>query len=173
VRIYVVRHAEREVPKDIVDAEDGDPDAELTPEGREVASGLGAWMAENEEIPATIYASPAVRTQETAELICKAIEEAGFVAPQIKTDVGIGPHQSIRSLVYKLGAEETNSVAIVSHRETIHNGLQALLVDNEDSAALDPQAMGEMRLLKVKRKSGRWKEKSRVRPSDFGFPDNY
>lgn len=173
MKLYVIRHAVRETPDDFVEAEDGDPEAELTSEGEEIAQSVGEWMAENGEIPSVLVVSPTVRAQQTAEIIARAIEDSGFVAPAIKTDVGIGPGQSIRALVRKLGEDGAKAAGVVSHRAPIVNGLKALDVDNEAPRKVDNPAMGELRILKVKRKSGAWEEKARVRPSDLGHADSY
>lgn len=170
MRLYVIRHSVRETPDDFEEAEEGDPEAELTEEGEEIARSIGQWMAENDEIPTVIIASPAVRGQQTAELIAKEIEDAGFVPPDIKTDVGIGPHMSIRGAVLdQLKDDDAGRVAIVSHSQSIRNGLMQL----GDGEKPDPIAMGELRVMKVKRKSGKWQEKQRILPSDLGHGDHY
>lgn len=174
MKLYLIRHSIRETPDDFSEAEEGDPEAELTEDGENLAKAVGEWMAENDEIPSTIIASPTVRASQTADHIASAIKDAGFVAPDIKTDVSVGPFQSIRGVVQKLADDDSQKgVAIVSHRGTIVNGLKALDVDNEDRRKIDDPAMGELRIMKVKRGSKRWEEKSRVRPSDLGFSDTY
>ena len=174
MKLYLLRHSVREVPEDFSEAEEGDPEADLTPEGEEIASAMGQWMADNEEIPTRLIVSPTVRAHQTAEHIADAIGHAGFVPPEIVQDVSIGPQQSIRGLVQKLAADKSQKgVGIVSHRASIVNGLKALNVDNGDDGKVDSPAMGEMRIVKVKRGSGRWEEKQRVRPSDLGHPDTY
>jgi len=173
VKLYVIRHAPREPSDDFTDAEEGDPEAEITDEGKLIASAIGERMAQDGDVPSVIYASPTVRTQQTAELIAEAIGEAGFAAPEVKVDVSIGPYMSIRGLVLKLAADGSKSAAIVSHQQSIRAGLQALNVDNDEPGKPDPHAAGEVRALKVKRKSGKWSEQSRMRPSDLGFSDVY
>jgi phosphohistidine phosphatase len=171
MRLLLIRHSTRETPDDFEDAEEGDPEAELTDEGREIAKSLGEWMSENDEIPGTIIASPAVRAQQTAEIIAEAIKDAGFAEPSIKTDVGVGPHMSIRGCVMECLADESaDKVAIISHKGSIQAGLQNL---GKDSDKPTPMAMGEARILKIKRKSGKWEEKQRVLPSDLGHDDSY
>ena len=169
MKLYAIRHSVRVTPEDFSEAEEGDPEATLTPEGEEIAQALGMWMADNEEIPSVLYVSPTVRAQQTAQLVADAVEAAGFAPPEIKTDAGIGPGQSIRALVLKLAQDDdAKGVGIVSHRASIVNGLNALDVDNGETRKVDNPAMGEMRVLKIKRKTGKWEEKSRVRPSDLG-----
>jgi phosphohistidine phosphatase SixA len=170
VRFLVIRHSVRETPDDFSDAEEGDPEAELTDDGRDIAEALGKWMGESGEIPTVLMVSPTVRAQQTAEIIRDQIEEAGFAPPQIKTDVSIGPHMSIRGCVLECLADESaERVGIISHRDSIKNGLQQL--GNGDKP--DPMAMGELRSMKIKRKSGKWEEKQRILPSDLGLSDSY
>lgn len=174
MKLYVIRHSVREEPKDFSHAEDGDLEAELTDEGIELAAAMGQWMADNDEIPNVLITSPAVRTLQTAEEIVRSITEAGYIAPDIQTDVTIGPKMSIRGLVQRLAVDKSQKrIAIVSHHESIENGLKALLVDNGDEPHVDMPAAAEMRVLKVDRDSGAWKEKQRVRPSDLGLADHY
>ena len=45
MRIFLIRHATREVPEDFSDAEEGDPEAELTDEGKAIAESLGSAQA--------------------------------------------------------------------------------------------------------------------------------
>ncbi len=173
MKLYVARHAPREPSEDFSDAEEGDPDAKITDEGELIAAAVGEWLAREDEIPTVIYAGPTVRTQQTAELIAKAIKDEGFVPPEVKTDVSIGPYMSIRGLVLKLAEDGEKRVMIVTHQQTIKAGLRALNVDNDDPGKPDPYAAGEVRALDVKRKTGKWTEDKRVRPSDLGFSDVY
>jgi len=169
-----MRHSVRQTPEDFTEAEEGDPEAELTDEGEEIARSMGRWMADSGEIPSTLYVSPTVRTQQTAEHIADEIEQAGYQPPEIKTDVSVGPYQSIRGLVQKLADDKSSKgVGIISHKGPIVNGLKALNIDNGDDSKVDAPAMGELRVLKVRRGSKRWEEKKRVRPSDLGHSDHY
>ena len=171
MKLFIARHAPREPSEDFTDAEEGDPEADITDEGRLIATGMGEHLAEQGEIPSVIYASETVRAQQTAELIAEAIKDAGYDPPEVKVDFSIGPQMSIRGLVLKLGADGAKKAMIVSHQQTIRTGLQALNVDNGEGEKPDPHAAGEVRVYDVKRKSGKWSERSRVRPSDIGFPD--
>jgi phosphohistidine phosphatase SixA len=174
LKVYLIRHSIREVPEDVLEEEDGDPDAKLTDEGEILAEALGVWLGENEEIPSVIYTSPTVRTQQTAEILVKEIGAAGFAKPEIAIDVSIGPNLSIRGLLLKLLDDKSQrGFAIIAHKETILNGLKALSVDSGDDTKVDAPAMCELRILKIKRGSGKWSEKARVRPSDLGLADHY
>lgn len=177
MRVYLVRHSQR--ADDDEPTANGDPDAELTQDGEKQARALGRWMADRDQIPTIVIASPAVRTQETAEAIVDEIEQAGFAAPKILTDVGIGPHMSIRGAVLNAAADKSMTrVCIVSHHESISSGLRELLrrsdgTERRVSPHLDQMAMGELRILKVKRKNGIWDERRRLLPSDLELVDYY
>ena len=171
MRLFLIRHSTREVPEDFSDAEEGDPEAELTDEGKAIAESLGEWMADNDQVPQAMLVSPTVRAQQTAEILCDKIEAAGFARPVMKTDVGIGPNMSIRQAVLGLLKDDSaEDVAIVSHKGTIKNGLMQL-GKNPDKPK--PMAMGEMRSLRIKRRNGNWKEESSVLPSDLGHSESY
>ncbi len=166
MRLYLLRHS---VPED---ADEGDDDPELTKDGRKFAEALGQWMADKEEIPTVLLTSPKQRTMQTAEIVADAIGDAGLIKPEVRVDVSVGPHMSIRGCV--LGAAQDKSmvrVGIVSHHESLEHGLRVL--NREPWVHLDMFAMCELRIVKIKRKSGTWDEHRRVPPSDMGGDDYY
>jgi phosphohistidine phosphatase len=168
VRLYAIRHAQPEEP----DENDPDDDPSLTKEGRKAAETLGEWMADKGEIPTIFYVSPKARTQETAEIVAQAIVDAGFVKPEMETDVSIGPHMSIKGLVERVASDKSAvRVCIVSHHESLEHGMRVL--NREPWIHMDIFAEGEMRVLKIDRKDFTWKEHRRVAPSDLGGYDNY
>src|ERR1700674_3884462 len=65
LRFYCMRHG---APIDNTD----DPDRELTSEGEDTVAAMADWMLRKNEIPAFIFASPSVRTQQTAEILRNA-----------------------------------------------------------------------------------------------------
>jgi len=166
MRTYVIRHGDDGTSGALGDkTEEEDP--ELTDEGRQTIEKLAEWMLENDEVPNEIHASPMTRAQQTAELLA---EKLGL--PGVKTDLSIGPDMSLRSAIMRFaGNDDKKRIAIVSHHHTIRTGLRAL--DPEQKTIADSPAMGEMRILKVDREDGRWKEKARIRPSDLGQLDRY
>lgn len=169
MRFYLVRHAQPEE----FDPDDEDPDPELTDEGKAAAQALGKWMVDKEEVPTVLYASPKVRTQQTAEIIAGAIEDAGLLRPEIETDVSIGPHMSIKGLVEQTLADESKvRVGIVTHHESLEHGLRVL--GRQPWVHLDMFAQCELRIVKMKRKDGGdWEEHRRVEPSNLGGLDHY
>jgi phosphohistidine phosphatase SixA len=161
MRIYVIRHS---VPSD-EDYDEDDP--ELTKEGIAIVQSLGEWMLDKDEVPNALIASPTTRTQQTADILKDVLG-----LPNVVTDVGIGPHMSVRGLVTKIAGDKSRTrVAIVSHHESIEHGLREL--NREPWIHMDELAQGELRILKVKRDTGKWNEHNRMLPSMLGHSDHY
>jgi len=163
MRVYIVRHS---VPED-VDPEDADQDPGLTDDGRAYVEALAQWMSDKDEIPSIIFASPKLRTQETAEILRDV-----FGLATVETKQSIGPSMSIKKLVERVAGDKAMTrVCIVSHHETIEHGLRVL---NRDPAPhLDMFAMGELRIMKIGRSKFHWDEHRRVVPSELGGRDKY
>lgn len=167
MRLYLVRHSQPEP-----DGPDDEDDPELSKAGVKIATALGEWMVDKDEVPTRLIVSPTMRTMQTAEVIVKAIEDGGMLPPEVQQDVGIGPHMSIRGAVLRVAQDKSMvRVGIVSHHESIEHGLRVLNLDG--SIHHDIFAEGEMRIVRVKRGSGKWKEHRRVPPSDLGYEDAY
>jgi phosphohistidine phosphatase SixA len=164
VKLYVVRHA---LPDYGDDPENPPPDPGLAGDGREMAAALAQWMLDKDEVPNSILVSPKLRTQETAEILRDA-----FGLPDVETKGSIDSDMSIRKMVLKIAADKSRTrVMIVSHHETIEHGMRVLNL--EPWIHLDMLAMSELRILRVKRSTGEWKEHRRVMPSDLGLKDFY
>jgi phosphohistidine phosphatase SixA len=169
VRIFLVRHSVPETDPDATGTKYGTPgfDPPLTDEGREYAQNLAQWMLDKGEIPNSIYASPKLRTQETAEILR---DKLGL--PVVETKQSIGPQMSIKKLVEKFAGDKSMTrVCIVSHHESLEHGLRVL--DREPFVHLDIFAQCELRIMKVSRKDFTWKEHNRVLPSDLNGRDYY
>lgn len=163
MRIYLIRHS---APEDVSGDDDDDPS--LSDEGRKIAEALADWMRDKDEIPTILYASPMQRTQETAAILKDKLD----IMPRVATDLSIGPHMSIRSLVKRVSEDKSQvRVGIVSHHESMEHGLREL--NRDPWVHLDIFAQGECRIMKVDRKDGSWKEHNRVLPSDLGGSDHY
>ena len=66
--LILLRHA-----KAVAYSPEGDFNRELAPRGRAQAERLGRWLADKPFAPALVYASPARRTRETADLAIAAL----------------------------------------------------------------------------------------------------
>lgn len=163
MRLYLIRHSQPEPNEE----EGGAADPALTDDGREYVENLAQWMLDKDEVPNILFASPALRTQETAEILRDA-----FGLPSVETKQSIGPQMSIKKLVEKVAQDKSMTrVAIVSHHESIEHGLRVLNL--EPWIHLDIFAQGELRIIRVKRQKLTWEEHRRVLPSDLGGRDNY
>lgn len=165
MKILVVRHG---FAGDETDKED--PDRKLTPEGREDVRALAVWLEKYNEIPSCIYSGPRVRCVETAKIL-----QTELGLPKVELEDGLGPGKgnSLAQVVKRLASNRRlKRIAIVSNHDAIDEGLRALdLIEHE--IQFDRIAMAELRILDVKRKSGKWEEKLRVMPSDLGGEDRY
>jgi phosphohistidine phosphatase SixA len=163
MRVYLIRHS---VP-DPIEPGDPDPDPGLTDDGRDYATCLGQWMLDKDEVPNIIFASPRLRTQETAEIIRDVLG-----LPSVEPKASIGPQMSIKKLVEKCANDKSMTrVCIVSHHESIAHGLRVLNLD--PAPHLDMFAQCELRIVRVKRGKCTWEEHRRVPPSDLGNKDYY
>ncbi|WP_198035387.1 histidine phosphatase family protein [Streptacidiphilus rugosus] len=65
-----------------------DADLSLTSLGREEARALGRWLAtrDGDGLPQSLWVSPYLRTQETAELVVEELDRAGLPLPELCTD---------------------------------------------------------------------------------------
>lgn len=69
-RLILFRHAKAEPHG----SQDDDFDRELTPEGREAAAGMGAWLDEQGIVPDLVVCSPSVRTRQTWDAARRAFD---------------------------------------------------------------------------------------------------
>lgn len=68
-QLWLLRHARADVGDPGMD----DIDRPLSHSGRDQASRLGQWLAQQDLRPGRIVSSPAVRARQTTELICRAL----------------------------------------------------------------------------------------------------
>ena len=103
------RHAE---------AEDGTPDRvrELTPRGRKQARAVARWLAKRLPEDARIVVSPAMRAQQTAAALDRAVET------EPRVDVGAAPHEVLTAAGWPEGG---GTVLVVGHQPTL-GGVAAL-----------------------------------------------
>ena len=65
-----------------------DADLSLTPLGRDQAEALGRWIASRTDgpPPQSLWVSPYLRAQETAEAVLATLDDAGLPLPEVRTD---------------------------------------------------------------------------------------
>ena len=166
--LYLVRHGYAG------DADDTtDPDRPLTDDGVGIVQSLGAWMIDAKASPTAIWASPMVRTQQTARILRDVLG----VSKRLVTETGLQPENrlanaSLRMIVKKAADTGQKRLLMVSHHDSISAGMRTLNFMSADE--FDVFAMGEMRAYDVDRKKYFWEERYRVVPSmDLGEVDYY
>lgn len=164
--VWFVRHGYAGAPQRDPAAERDRP---LTPEGVAEAKAVAAELrrvigAGKEPAPAVIFSSFLERALATADFIGKAIG-----VPVQRLDE-LGPSFPLWTPFEEFrGDKRHDDIMLVGH----HDNIEPLLVELNglDPKELDPFVTAEVRRLKVKRGSGKWREKYRLRPSDLGLPD--
>jgi phosphohistidine phosphatase len=158
VKLWVARHsfAGAFLPYD----PKGERERDLRPKGVEMADAIAAAMKAADEIPNVIFASPLERAKQTADIIGAAL------AVQVNIIDDLAPNRPIEDRLLELmGHTEIKRIMVVGHHDNLEPAFQNFGGD------FDPIAMGEVRRLKIDRRTGAWKEKWRVAPSDLGFQD--
>lgn len=125
-RLMLFRHAKTER------AEPGqrDRDRKLTKRGRADAPTLGAYMAHHDLIPDLALVSPAVRAQETWDLVAEAFTKA----PRTQTDDRVynaTPHKLLQVVAEPRGA---NKLLIVGHNPSLHEFALQLIASGDVEA---------------------------------------
>jgi phosphohistidine phosphatase SixA len=169
VKVFLVRHADAgdvETPPG-----QPDPDPPLLPSGKSAIETLASHMRESGDVPTVVYASPLRRTRQTAKILA---DELGL--PAVRIEDGLAPTRhkgpAFSAVMKKLTSDESlKRICVVSHHDSIREGLTALNFADKDD--VDPIAKGELRILDIDRKTGKWKERGRCLPSDLGLDDLY
>lgn len=160
MKLWVARHgyAGDFIPYD-TKAERNRP---LRPEGRKMVQAIAAAMADADECPKVIFASPFERTKQTADII------GSFLMVQVNIVDDLAPNRPLEErLLEFMGHKEQKRIMIVGH---VDNTTPAF--NNLGSGKWEPLVMGEVRRLKIDRKTGDWKLKWGVKPSDLGLEDH-
>lgn len=115
MKLYLIRHGAAEI---------GAPDdmsRSLTERGKSQAIGAAKWLAKNIKGPVSLWASPYLRTQQTADPIAKAL---GIEASSHKC---LQPEMTPQKVVDELSKEE-QSIILVTHLPLVGR-LASLLID--------------------------------------------
>jgi phosphohistidine phosphatase len=122
-RLMLLRHAKTEN-----DAPSGkDQDRRLDDRGRIDAAGIGGWIARHPPLPDLVLVSPAVRSQQTWELVRDAM--AGAAPPPKSASVpelyGADPSMLLR-IVHDAAASDPQRLMLVGHNPGLHEFAFAL-----------------------------------------------
>lgn len=160
-----MRHAYAGMPKEDPEEERDRP---LTAEGRRLARAVAEAVYDTGDIPSVIFTSPFKRAQETADEFARrmceltdeplAVNAVGDFAPDRSIVPGIGDIA---------GYKRAKRVMVVGHVDNTGPGMNELGGDEKWRDLVK----GEIRLVKLNRKSLRWREVWCIKPSDLGFDD--
>ena len=133
----------------------------LEPEGTQDVENLAAWLLDNDMVPSAIRASTVKRAKQTAKILGDAFGMRPIM------DDNLYPTKPVEQVIRNLAADKAqHRVMLITHSNTIQEALRALNFLDVDY--VDPIACAEMRVLKVRRKDGAWKESRRIMPTDLG-----
>lgn len=164
MKLYVGRHGYAGVPSRDPKKERERP---LKPEGVQMVKATARSILNLGDIPACIFCSPFQRTIQTADIYGK------ILGIQVEVIGDMSPVRPLTTTLTELlqGKFVTlKRVMMIGHRDNLEPLFRGLA--GSDSA-FDDIAMGEVRRLKIDRWDLDWKEKWRMRPSDFGLPNYY
>ena len=147
-----------------------DPETErsrpLTPEGVRMAKAIANAMLDAGEIPNTIFCSPLIRAQMTADIYGRILGVSNVL------NLGdLGPWRpltpSLTNLVSVKGAERMRRLMLVGHVDNTTPAMQDLATKEK----WKPLVMGEMRRVEIDRDSLEWSLQWGIKPSDLGLKD--
>jgi phosphohistidine phosphatase SixA len=159
MRLYVGRHSY---------AGDFSPDPKkererpLTPEGVTIAKSMAAALATADEVPSVIFASPFARTVQTADIYGK------ILGVQVNSIDDLSPNRPLEDRILELMThKQVKGFMIVGHVDNTTPAFNNFGGDVD----WDDLVMGEVRRVKIDRKTGAWKLKFQLKPSDIGLKD--
>ncbi|MBX7148845.1 phosphohistidine phosphatase SixA [bacterium] len=118
VKIFILRHGEAE-PESTSDEK-----RQLTAVGRKNTERVGTWLSQNSQIT-KIYASPFVRTRQTADIISKEISYKGSITYLDSLKHFASPGQVWTDIV-----ETEGEILLVSHMPLVSRLVQHLTGDD-------------------------------------------
>lgn len=102
MKLYLIRHGEA------VSGDTYDVNRQLTERGEQRAQRAARWLAKTVKGPVSIWSSPYLRTQQTAEPIAKALDVKIIQHQCLQPEMT--PHRVVEELVY-----ENQSIILVTH----------------------------------------------------------
>ncbi len=145
MKLYVLRHGEAgNAMRDALRA--------LTPRGAQNAARVGQWLAQGEGMPATVWVSPLVRAQQTADAVFRQCGQP----VTLHEEALLVPEADIQALLTKL-QDLSDDALLVGHNPLLSNLLSELagqrtpMLGTANLAVLegDMVATGCMRLLQI------------------------
>jgi phosphohistidine phosphatase SixA len=176
VKLFVARHSD--AGAFIGDDPKAERERPLTARGKKLAQAVAGAMLDSDEIPSVGFASPLERTKQTADLL------GGLLYFQVNVLDDLAPNRPLEDRILEImGHKALRKFLIVGHVDNTTPAFEnfggdmgeCYRPDDEDTIGSSnhwaPLVKGEVRRIKIDRKTGRWTCKWRILPSDVGFPD--
>jgi phosphohistidine phosphatase SixA len=168
MKLYLMRHGY---------AGPGSPDPKrererpLLPEGQRMARAIAKAMADAGELPNYIFASPFARAIQTADIVAKTWNDLGLAGDnpyQVNVIDDLAPQRPLEPQVLDIiGFQDIKRVMLVGHKDNTTPMMQSFGGD----AKWKDLVMAEVRRVRMDRKTGAWKLRWCLRPSDLGLKD--
>ena len=164
MKLWLGRHSHAGLPSP-------DPKKErersLTPEGVAIAQAIARALVKAGEIPNAIYCSPYARAIQTADIYGKAFNLATGNGIRVSEVGDIAPDRPLEPALLNLMSKgQMKRLMVIGHMDNTTPAMQNFGGDWDDLV------MGEVRRVKIDRKSGAWKLKFALKPSDVGMKDH-
>lgn len=165
MKLYVARHAWAGPSSQDPKTERNRP---LLPEGVATANAIAKAMIAVGEIPKVIFCSPYARTNQTADILGKAFNLATGNGMRVNVVGDLSPDRPLEPQLLNLMSNgEVKRAMVVCHVDNTTPGLNNLGGDQK----WNDLVMCEVRRVQIDRKSGAWKLKWGIKPSDIGCKD--
>ena len=129
LRLILLRHAKSAWPDGVADI-----DRPLAPRGLRAAAAIGAYMAQEELLPARIFVSPSRRTIETWEIVSR--DWPAHPLPAYERSIYEAPAANLMRLV--TGQNEASPLMLVGHNPGMED-FTTLLLRREQRAKVLPK----------------------------------
>lgn len=160
MKLWIMRHGDA---GEVSDDPEKERERPLTEEGEKTIEAIAKGMADADEVPNVIFASCFTRTQQTGDIVGKALEVPVDLLDEL------APHLPLaRWLMGLIQSEDLKRVMIVGHHDNLEPCFEEL---SDGQTPFEELAKGEVRRFDVDRDTGEWQEEWRLKPSDVGFED--
>lgn len=176
MKLFVARHSD--AGAFIPDDPKAERDRPLTSKGKKLVQAVAGAMADAGEIPTVGFASPLIRTSQTADML------GALLLFQVNIMDDLAPNRPLEDRLLEMMMHgELRKFLIVCHVDNTTPAFEHFGGDmgdcyrdqDEDTIGNPrhwaPLVKGEIRRIKIDRKTGRWTCKWRLLPSDVGFAD--
>jgi phosphohistidine phosphatase SixA len=171
MKLYFMRHGPA---GPTVDDPKQERERPLLPRGKKLVQAVADAMVAAGEVPNVGFASPLMRASQTADIL------GATMLFQVNVIDDIAPNRPLEDRLLEMMMHgEVKKVLLVGHVDNSSPAFSNLGGDMGKCARDTDQGdgdwpdlvKGEVRRIRIDRKTGKWKCRWRLLPSDLGFPD--